>query len=146
VDRFGRERRRDDVSDETQSLMKCTTCWRNAIQIAKAMAVTLRRGFASSGCHAASVTYFSHAASVTYFRGQPMLRRDGDYGRTPCTACGMCMDVCPTRCIRVAASEGEPGTIAGVQFEVDLNRCMYCGICASACPVEAIALAGECVP
>jgi NADH-quinone oxidoreductase subunit I len=141
VDRFGRERRRDDVSDETQSQMKCTACWRNAIQIAKAMAFTLRQGFASSGCHAASVTYFRG-----YFRGQPMLRRDDDYGRTPCTVCGACVDACPTHCIRVAASEGEPGTIAGVQFEVDVNRCMYCGICASACPVEAIALSGECVP
>ena len=142
MDRFGRERRPDDVSSEMQSLMKCTTCWRKVIQIAKAMAVTLGQGFASSGCHAANC----HAASVTYFRGQPMLRRDDDDGRTPCTACGACVDACPTHCIHVAASEGEPGTIAAIQFEVDVNRCMYCGICASACPVQAITLAGECGP
>jgi len=44
-----------------------------------------------------------------------------------CTACGACMDECPTEAI----SEGDI-------YVIDPELCTDCGACADVCPVEAI--------
>ena len=45
-----------------------------------------------------------------------------------CTACGTCMETCPTEAI----SEGDP------IYKIDPETCADCGQCVDACPVEAI--------
>jgi NAD-dependent dihydropyrimidine dehydrogenase PreA subunit len=44
-----------------------------------------------------------------------------------CTACGACMDECPSESI----SEGDV-------YSIDPETCTDCGACADVCPVEAI--------
>ena len=44
-----------------------------------------------------------------------------------CTACGTCIDECPTEAI----SEGDI-------YVIDADLCTDCGSCADVCPVEAI--------
>jgi formate hydrogenlyase subunit 6/NADH:ubiquinone oxidoreductase subunit I len=45
-----------------------------------------------------------------------------------CTACGTCMDTCPSDAIR----EGDP------KYSIDVEACIECGACVDACPAEAI--------
>jgi len=99
--------------------------WHNLLQIGRAMLVTLRRGFISPAA----------TRPTLLFRGSPVLRT-GDGGNVLCTACGTCVDACPTHCIRVERR-------AAIQFEIDWKRCMYCGICASVCPVDALELLSD---
>ena len=44
-----------------------------------------------------------------------------------CTACGTCMDECPSEAI----SEGDI-------YKIDPDACIDCGACVDVCPVEAI--------
>ncbi|NDF14144.1 4Fe-4S dicluster domain-containing protein [bacterium] len=51
-----------------------------------------------------------------------------------CTACGECVKVCPTRCIRVEARINERNNRAWVsRFEVDFSNCVFCGLCVDVC-------------
>ncbi len=45
-----------------------------------------------------------------------------------CTACGTCMDACPSDAI----NEGEE------KYEIDQDLCIECGACVEECPVGAI--------
>jgi formate hydrogenlyase subunit 6/NADH:ubiquinone oxidoreductase subunit I len=87
-------------------------------QTYSAMSATLRRGL------------FATASSrpVPAFRGLPHLRSGA------CDGCQRCVDVCPTKCLLVQATDGD------VRLELDWQRCMCCGICAEACPKDIIEL------
>jgi hydrogenase-4 component H len=100
--------------------------WQSVLQTGRAMLTTLRRAFTPS---------FKSRPPLS-FRGQPVLRRD-DYGNILCTACGACVDACPTDCICIVQDEGV------IEFQIDWRRCMYCARCASVCPVRAIELSCE---
>ena len=50
------------------------------------------------------------------------------YATDACTACGLCMDICPTRCIR--PDDGGRPLWAGA--------CKFCLACLRHCPAEAI--------
>ncbi len=45
-----------------------------------------------------------------------------------CTACGTCMDACPSEAIK----EGQE------KYEIDQDLCVECGACVEECPVGAI--------
>ncbi len=45
-----------------------------------------------------------------------------------CTACGSCMDSCPSEAI----IEGDP------HYTISADDCIDCGSCVDTCPVEAI--------
>jgi dissimilatory sulfite reductase (desulfoviridin) alpha/beta subunit len=49
----------------------------------------------------------------------------------PCTYCGICEAVCPTKVVRVAETDGK--------VSVDLPGCIGCGDCIEACPAGAMA-------
>lgn len=100
--------------------------WQNLLQTARAMGVTWRRGW---GAPAAN-------RQAAPFRGHPALRLD-DQGGDLCTACGACVDACPTECIEVQKREH------ATQFALNWQRCMCCGLCASICPVQAIEVRPE---
>jgi len=63
-----------------------------------------------------------------------------DHGDTRCVACGLCVVVCPSHCIRLVAVEREGGERYPEEYEINTVRCIYCGFCAEACPVDAIKL------
>lgn len=46
-----------------------------------------------------------------------------------CFACGECVDVCPTRAIRISAD--------GCHIETDIDRCIRCCACVKVCPNQA---------
>jgi Pyruvate/2-oxoacid:ferredoxin oxidoreductase delta subunit len=48
-----------------------------------------------------------------------------------CTACGVCIDRCPT--VALTMSDGE-------EWQLNLDRCIGCGVCATGCQFEAISL------
>jgi len=77
----------------------------------------------------------------------PALRRRGihyfekdERGKTKCVACGLCMIVCPSKCISIETAEDEEGRRVPLTYELDASRCIYCGFCEEACPVGAIFL------
>ncbi len=45
-----------------------------------------------------------------------------------CTACGSCIDSCPTEAIK----EGDP------KYTINADECVDCGSCEDTCPVSAI--------
>ena len=47
-----------------------------------------------------------------------------------CTACGACVEVCPTEAISAR--------LAPLEFELDLGRCIFCGDCEKVCSAKAI--------
>ncbi|MBN2257217.1 MAG: 4Fe-4S binding protein [Anaerolineaceae bacterium] len=58
-----------------------------------------------------------------------------------CTACGMCVRVCPPQCIWITRAV-DPQTNKPVnqpaEFVIEADVCMNCGLCAEFCPFDAI--------
>ena len=74
-------------------------------------------------------------------RTEPRLMTRED-GSIRCTACMLCVTVCPSDCIAIKAEEvGDPNIEKRAKsFQIDMSRCMLCGLCAEACPCDAIRL------
>lgn len=93
--------------------------------------------------------FFSKPITVQYpeekippaprWRGIHYFEQD-ERGKTKCVACGLCMIVCPSRCIYIETGEDEEGRRVPLRYELDASRCIYCGYCEEACPVGAIFL------
>jgi len=76
------------------------------------------------------------------FRGRPGLVFD------KCIGCGICMRLCPTRCIDMVevddlkCEEGkEPAKVK--RPRVNVGRCMMCGYCAEYCPTKSMVVTPE---
>lgn len=61
-----------------------------------------------------------------------------DYDYKRCNGCGICIDVCPKKCI-------EPGPLIEIATGLDAppviidhTKCSFCGMCAAFCPVRAV--------
>ncbi len=93
--------------------------------------------------------FFSRPVTIRYpegkraisprWRGMHYFERNPQ-GETACVACGLCVAVCPSHCIRLEIREREDGTRYPGRYELDALRCIYCGFCEDACPTEAIVL------
>lgn len=63
-----------------------------------------------------------------------------------CTACTLCEQICPIRCIAIGIEKRPPpdGTAGKApqrllsSFDVDVSLCMFCGFCTEVCPTGAI--------
>ncbi len=75
------------------------------------------------------------------YRGQPRLKKDELTGETLCIACGLCVNACPEKLIKVEG-EKDPETKKKkmTTFSYDVSRCMFCGLCQEACPQECLVL------
>jgi NADH-quinone oxidoreductase chain I len=73
------------------------------------------------------------------WRGIHYFRAD-ESGNTTCVACGLCVAVCPSKCIYLEIGEREDGKRYPAKYEIDELRCIFCGYCQEACPVNAIKL------
>lgn len=56
-----------------------------------------------------------------------------------CTACGICVQICPVKALEIKSSfqkEGQPLKLQ--EYIFDQMKCMYCGLCTENCPFKAI--------
>jgi NADH-quinone oxidoreductase subunit I len=93
--------------------------------------------------------FFSRPVTIRYpeqkkpmpprWRGMHYFDKD-QKGETTCVACGLCVAICPSRCIALEIGEREDGTRYPIRYEIDALRCIFCGYCQEACPVNAIRL------
>jgi len=100
--------------------------------------------------------FFGHRWTIEYpdvipeaaprFRGLHVLKRDEE-GRERCTACLLCMYVCPANAIHIEPALATPEDqdqyaeekYARV-FDINMLRCIFCGQCEEACPCGSIYL------
>lgn len=54
-----------------------------------------------------------------------------------CSACGMCMDICHPKAIKISYPEFR-GDIKARAYLAEAKKCTGCGMCASLCPLQAI--------
>lgn len=52
-----------------------------------------------------------------------------------CKGCGICIELCPQKCLRYSKEVGVYKTPA---VECDIEKCIACGICERSCPDGAI--------
>ncbi|OPY63936.1 MAG: NADH-quinone oxidoreductase subunit I [Syntrophorhabdaceae bacterium PtaU1.Bin034] len=93
--------------------------------------------------------FFSRPITIQYpeekktppprWRGIHYFDKD-EKGDTTCVACGLCVAICPSRCIYLEIGEREDGQRYPARYEIDELRCIFCGYCQEACPVNAIRL------
>ncbi|MDF1514700.1 MAG: 4Fe-4S binding protein [Anaerolineae bacterium] len=74
-------------------------------------------------------------------RTLPFLVIDAETDRVRCTACGVCVQMCPPQCIWIERAQdpetGRPRRYP-LQYHIDTSTCMGCGLCAEFCPFNAI--------
>jgi electron transport complex protein RnfB len=58
--------------------------------------------------------------------------------RSICSACGICIDMCPFDCLGLTEPEEFPKTIKSSVRLIDEKACVGCSICINACPQEAL--------
>lgn len=55
-----------------------------------------------------------------------------------CTACTMCVKVCPVDCISLESVRGADKKNVLAIYDINIGRCMYCGLCVEVCPVKSL--------
>jgi ferredoxin len=66
----------------------------------------------------------------------PRLAFDADDAHR-CNGCGLCVSVCPSRCLRLA-TDGQGASLRVMAFELARASCIGCGVCRDVCPETAI--------
>jgi len=73
-------------------------------------------------------------------RGMVSLLTDKDAKKLRCTACSLCVKICPNNAILMTPKKDEQGKRVPDTFVVDIGMCIYCGLCQEVCPFNAIRL------
>ena len=109
----------------------------------KPLALTLKQTLKSTIHKPTTVLYpWEKLVLPDVYRGRPGLRFD------KCIGCGVCMRICPNRCIDMMEVDDLPKdgveTPAKVKRpRVNVGRCMMCGYCAEYCPTDAMIVTPE---
>jgi NADH-quinone oxidoreductase subunit I len=86
------------------------------------------------GRHAITVQYPEERDNIPErSRGIVVLLSDKETGELNCTACMLCMRVCPTAAIKIDAPRDEKKKRHLQSFVVDNSLCCYCGLCEEVC-------------
>ncbi|MFP4169762.1 MAG: 4Fe-4S binding protein [Methanomassiliicoccales archaeon] len=104
--------------------------------VLRPMAVTLKQTIRSTLHRPFTVMYpYEKLELPDCFRGRPGLIIE------KCIACGICVRICPNKCIELVEVEVEGEKCKRPQ--VDVGRCMMCGYCAEYCPTDAFIVTPE---
>ncbi len=84
------------------------------------------------------------------YMGFPALTWDDEVGEPYCTGCMVCVNNCPTECMKAemkdnplhAEDKSKRRKIIN-EFEINLGRCILCGICVDVCNFDAIEMSHE---
>lgn len=79
------------------------------------------------------------------FRGRLVMPVDPEKGTDRCTACLMCIRMCPNHTIglvRAISAEGKP-LPKSASFTYNLATCMFCNLCVEVCPFFALVMSDE---
>ena len=60
-----------------------------------------------------------------------------------CVLCGLCVDVCPTSCLRITpadAADADAADAGAAALVLDETACLRCGLCVDRCPADALEL------
>jgi len=110
------------------------------IELIKGMQITGKH----LGKHAVTLQYPKERMEMfERSRGIVVLLSDKETGELNCTACMLCMKICPTAAIRIDAPMDENKRKQLKTFTVDNALCCFCGLCEEACNFDAIKLAGK---
>ena len=91
-------------------------------------------GVCARGCPKGAVLTPDNTPSVPVPRAKwPKPRVDDSV----CSACGMCMDICRPKAIKISYPEFR-GDIKARAYLDEAKKCTGCGMCASLCPLQAI--------
>jgi NADH-quinone oxidoreductase subunit I len=111
--------------------------------VLKPMYLTLKQMFKSTIHKPQTVMYpWEKLVLPDVYRGRPGLVFD------KCIGCGICMRICPNRCIDLLLVD-DLKTVEGKAPEkvkrprVNVGRCMMCGYCAEYCPTNAMIVTPE---
>jgi NADH-quinone oxidoreductase subunit I len=107
------------------------------LPLLKGLRLTLKRFFSRP----ITIQYPEQKKDIPNWRGIHYFARN-EKGETACVACGLCVAICPSRCITLEIAEGADGKRYPARYEIDELRCIFCGYCQEACPVNAIRLGG----
>ena len=55
-----------------------------------------------------------------------------------CTACTMCVKMCPVDCISLESVRGADKRMVLASYDINIGRCMYCGLCVEVCPPKSL--------
>lgn len=111
--------------------------------ILKPMLLTLKQTIKATINRPQTVQYpWEKIVLPDVFRGRPGLLFD------KCIGCGICVRICPTRCIDLVTVDDlkkEEDKPAGKvkRPRVNVGRCMMCGYCAEYCPTNAMIVTPE---
>lgn len=109
----------------------------------KPLALTLKQTIKSTIHKPTTVLYpWEKLVLPDVYRGRPGLIFD------KCIGCGICMRICPTKCIDIMEVDDLPkeGVEVPVKVKrprVNVGRCMMCGYCAEYCPTDAMIVTPE---
>jgi 4Fe-4S ferredoxin len=59
-----------------------------------------------------------------------------DYGK--CNGCGLCVEICPTRCMELGNVPEIASGLDAPAIMIDGENCCFCGMCAGLCPLRAL--------
>jgi NADH-quinone oxidoreductase subunit I len=106
----------------------------------KGLSVTLKYLFT----HAVTCQYPTQRLNVPE-RGRWLhaLNLYEDSQKIKCIDCGLCEEVCPSKCIEIIPTENEDHTKSPAIYNIDLGRCCFCGLCVEVCPELAISMSDK---
>ena len=117
-------------------------------EIIRGLYITMRHFFRNIISRLDTVTIPYPFEKVKYpvrYKGHHRLTQRED-GSVRCTACFLCVTVCPSKCIYIEAGE-YPEDHPNARYEkypkrfvIDQLKCVYCGLCEEICPCDAIRL------
>lgn len=122
---------------------------RNEYYKAKSLTLGIARSFYSMSLGVIKRMYgFEKILTINYpkemyqygarLNGLPQMILD-QKGKSLCTSCGKCADICPTGCLEIKGVEAKEPEV----FNLDAGKCIFCSYCVEICEKDALEMGRE---